>query len=473
MRQEDPRTQHTDPGPAMPGTAVMQQPAGYPAPPPPVPPSAGYRARLRRGILSHLAVALLAAAVAAGVTVAVDHPAASTSAVGQPPLPGASAVPAPAPTSSAAPGAAAGEQTVVNKVEPGLVTVTTTQQYDSQGGAGTGMIISPGGLVLTNNHVIAGATKITAALPATGRSYPARVIGYEKTGDIALIQLQGAAGLRTVPIGNSAGVRAGDTVVALGNADGQGTLIPAAGRVTGLGKTITATDQGSAAATETLHGMIQTSAGIVPGDSGGPLASSAGQVIGMDTAGSSISLAGQAPPAGFAIPINTALAVARQIAAGRASDTITIGYPPFLGIFIGSGTSASPQVQAEQQQAQAGFGDGFGGFGGFNGFGGPAGAQSPPACYTSNASLSVPATIAPAATGTLVDGTICGSPAAAAGLTSGSVITAVSGKPVGSPASLSSILATFRPGSKISLTWVTPSGRHITSSLQLIAGPAQ
>jgi S1-C subfamily serine protease len=296
MRQEDPRTQHTDPGPAVPGPAVMQQTVGYPPPPPPLPPSAGYRARPRRGILSHLAVAVLAAAVTAGVTVAVDHPAASTSTAGQPPLPGASVVPGPAPASGASPGGAADEQTVVNKVEPGLVTITTTQQYDSQGGAGTGMIISPSGLVLTNNHVIAGATKITATVPVTGRSYPARVIGYDKTGDIALIQLQGAAGLRTVPIGNSATVRAGDTVVALGNADGQGTL---------------------------------------------------------------------------------------------------------------------------------------------------------------------------------VDGTICGSPAAAAGLTGGSVITAVSGKPVGSPVSLSSILATFRPGSKITLTWVSPSGRHITSNLQLIAGPPQ
>ena len=111
---------------------------------------------------------------------------------------------------------------------------------------------------------------------------------------------------------------------------GQGTIIPAGGQVTGLDKTITAADQGGTASTETLHGMIQTNADVVPGDSGGPLATTAGQVIGMDTAGNNVSLA-QQQPTGFAIPINTALAVARQIAAGHASSAITIGYPPFLG----------------------------------------------------------------------------------------------------------------------------------------------
>jgi S1-C subfamily serine protease len=468
MRHEDPFTL-SSPGATAPGPRTMPGTGGSP-PPPPRPPR--YSAR-RRGLLSHLAVAALAAAVAAGVTVAVDHPAAPSSTIGQPSLPGASAVPVPGPAAGAVSRGTAGEQAVVNKVEPGLVVITTTQQYNSQAGAATGMVISQGGLVLTNNHVIAGATKITATALGTGRAYPARVVGYDKTGDIALIQLQGASGLRTVPVGNSAAVRRGDTVVALGNAEGQGTVVPAAGQVTGLGQTITASDQGGAAATETLHGMIQTSADIVPGDSGGPLVSAAGKVIGMDTAGSSISFAAQTSPAGFAIPINTALAVARQIAAGRAGNTITIGYPPFLGIFIGSGTSPSPQVQAQQQEAQNGFGDGFGGFGGFNGFGGLASPQPPPACYTSNASLSVPSAIAPAAAGTLVDGTICGSPAAAAGMTGGSVITAVNGTPVGSPASLTGILSTLRPGDKITVTWVSPAGQHLTSGVQLTAGPPQ
>src|ERR1700761_8795644 len=335
---------------------------GYP------PGSNGYppygRPRRRRGrhALSHGTVAVLAALAAVLITLQVTH-----SGTGN--LPGAGAVPAPA-SSAPAPAGVAGTAAVrqaVNKVGPGLVVINTTLQYSSEAAAGTGMVINADGLVLTNNHVISGSTKLTAKVSATGRTYPATVVGYDKTGDIALIRLQGAAGLKTVPVGNSAGVRTGEPVVALGNAEGQGTIIPAGGQVTGLDKTITAADQGSTASTETLHGMIQTNADVVPGDSGGPLATTAGQVIGMDTAGNNVSLA-QQQPTGFAIPVNTALAVARQIAAGHASTAITIGYPPFLGIFTSSGNSPNPQVQAQQQEGQNGFGDGFGGFGGFNGY---------------------------------------------------------------------------------------------------------
>jgi S1-C subfamily serine protease len=411
-----------------------------------------------RRLLRYVAVAVLAAAGGSAATLALYPPAAP-------------AVPSPAAMPSGGGTAPAGSvQQVVNRVEPGLVVITTSQHYDSAAGAATGMVISPRGLVLTNNHVIAGATKITATVVATGRAYPAAVVGYDKSADVALIQLRGAAGLPTVPVGSSATPRRGMPVVALGNADGQGTIIAAGGRITGLGKTITASDQGGSAATETLHQMIQTSAGIVAGDSGGPLASPAGQVIGMDTAGNSVSLSPQAPATGFAIPINSALAVARQIAAGHASAAVTIGYPPFVGIFTGGGTAASPQVQAQQQQAGGlgafgGFGFGFGGLGG-----GPAKA---PRCYTSSTSLVVPKAIAHVGSGALVDGTICGSPAATAGITGGSVITAIDGHPAGSPAHLMAMLARFRPGQAISLTWVSPAGQHTTSSLHLAAGPPQ
>jgi S1-C subfamily serine protease len=183
----------------------------------------------------------------------------------------------------------------------------------------------------------------------------------------------------------------------------------------------------------------------------------------MDTAGNNVSLAQQASSAGFAIPINTALSVARQIAAGHASSAVTIGYPPFIGIFVGPGTDSSPQAQAQAQQ-QNGFGNGFGGFGG---------SGTTPACYSSNANLAVPSSIAPAPSGALVDGTICGSPAALAGMTGGSVITAVNGQPVSSPDALTSTLARFRPGTTISVTWVSPAGKHTTTSMRLAAGPPQ
>ena len=405
------------------------------------------RPRRRRGsgnVLTHAIMTLLGAALAAGLLLAFYSPASGSS------LPGSGAVPSPG--SSAAP-LTGGEQGIVTKIEPGLVIINTTLQYDSEAAAGTGMVLNADGLVLTNNHVIEGSTKVSATLVSTGKTYPATVVGYDKTGDVALIQLRDASGLTTVPIGNSASVKVGNTVVALGNAEGQGSITATAGHVTALNQTITASDEGGSTASETLTGMIQTNADIVPGDSGGPLASSAG-VIGMDTAGNDAN--DQQASAGFAIPIGTALSVARQIAGGHASSVITIGYPPFVGIFIGSGSSSSPPVQEQQEEQQNGSGSG-----------------SAPACSTSNSDLTVPSAIAPVSSGTLVIGTICGSPSAAAGMTGGSVITAVNGQAVGSPDDLAGILARFHPGEVISVSWVSPSGQRTTSSLHLAAGPPQ
>jgi S1-C subfamily serine protease len=390
--------------------------------------------------LTHTIVAVLAAGLAVAVVLGFFSPASSS--------PGSGAVPSPA--ASSAP-LASSQQAIVNKVKPGLVLINTTLQYDSEAAAGTGMVVNADGLVLTNNHVIEDSTKITATVVSTGKTYQARVIGYDQTGDVALIKLQNASGLTTVPIGNSSSAKAGEAVVAMGNAEGEGRITPTPGRITALNQSITASDEAGSTTSETLHGTIETNADIVPGDSGGPLASSAG-VIGMDTAGNDPS--DSEPAAGFAIPINTALSVARQIAAGHASSVITIGYPPFLGIFIASGSSSNPQTQAQQQEQNGSSG-------------------STPSCYTSNADLNVPSTIAPVSSGTLIDGTICRSPAASAGLTGGAVITAVNGQAAGSPDNLASILSRFHPGDTISVTWVSPSGHRTTSSLHLTAGPPQ
>jgi len=397
--------------------------------------------------LTHTIVAVLAAGLAVAVVVGFFSPTSGGS------MPGSGAVPAPA--ASGAP-LARSQQDIVNKVKPGLVLINTALQYESEAAAGTGMVINADGLVLTNNHVIEDSTKITATVISTGKSYQARVVGYDETGDVALIQLQNASGLTTVPIGNSSSVKAANPVVAMGNAEGQGKITVTAGHITALNTTITASDEAGSTSTETLHGMIQTNADIVPGDSGGPLASSAG-VIGMDTAGNDSS-GQQGPAAGFAIPINTALSVARQIAADHASSVITIGYPPFIGVFIASGSSSDPQTQAQQQGQQNG---GFGGSG------------STPGCYNSNADVTVLSDIAPVSSGTLIDGTICGSAAAGAGLTGGAVITAVNGQAVGSPDDFASIMKRFHPGDTISVTWVSPSGQRTTSSLHLTAGPPQ
>jgi S1-C subfamily serine protease len=397
--------------------------------------------------LTHTIVAVLAAGLAVAVVLGFFSPGSGGS------QPGIGAVPAP--PASAAP-LAGGQQDIVTKIKPGLVLINTTLQYESEVAAGTGMVLNTDGLVLTNNHVIEDSTKITATVISTGKTYQAKVVGYDQTGDVALIQLQNASGLTTVPIGNSSSVKAGNAVVAMGNAEGQGKITATAGHITALNQTITASDEAASTSTETLHGMIQTNANIVPGDSGGALASSVG-VIGMDTAGDD-SGDQQGPAAGFAIPINTALSVARQIAAGHASSVITIGYPPFVGVFIASGSSSNPQTQAQQQGQQNG---GFGGSG------------STPGCYNSNADVTVPSDIAPVSSGTLIDGTICGSPAAAADMTGGAVITAVNGQAVGSPDDFASIMKRFRPGDTISVTWVSPSGQRSTSRLHLSAGPPQ
>ena len=439
---------------------------GHTTPLPPVPPPPPRR---RVGLLSYIAVALVAGALGAGSVVALYHPAANSSAapsarpsVRAPvPLP-STAVPVP---SNGGTGTTGGS---LSKVGQGIVIINTKLQYSSERAAGTGMVINAGdGLVLTNNHVIENATKITATVAATGQNFLAKVVGYDVTGDVALIQLQHPSGLHQVPVGDSGKVRTGDVVTALGNAEGQSKIVPATGHITGVNRSITASDQGGTVTSETLHGMLQTDAGIVSGDSGGPLVSAAGRVIGMDTAGNDVRYPDQQAAAGFAIPINTALSVAREIVAGHASSTISIGYPPFIGIYVGQGTSSDPQQQAAAQQQQNN--GGFGGFGGGNGFSGNgSGSQS---CYSNDSDLPVPNTIAPVSSGTLVVGTICSSPAAVAGVSAGSVITSVNGQAVGAPQTLHNALSKFRPGDTVSLTWVTPSGQHKTANMTLTEGP--
>ena len=349
---------------------------------------------------------------------------------------------------------------VAGKVEPGVVDITSALNYQSETAEGTGMVLNSNGLVLTNNHVINGANTVKATLVGSGnKSYTAQVVGYDATSDVALLQLEGASGLKTVSVGNSSQVSLGTPVLAIGNAGGQGgapTVAP--GIINATDRTITAGDEGSNT-TETLHGMLQTSAQIQPGDSGGPLANAAGKVIGMDTAASSSSSnSSSSSVLGYAIPINTALSIASDIAAGHGSSTIQIGLPGFLGVLVPQSSSSSPQQQAQQQQGQEG------------GFGGGGGSQS---CVTTNTSSSVPTTIAPASSGALIDNVLCGSAAASAGLGAGDVITAVNGQAVTSPGSLTTIMAKYHGGDKVSVNYVSTSGSKQNVSLTLGTSPAK
>src|SRR6478735_7107681 len=316
---------------------------GHTAPLPPMPPPPPRR---RVGLLSYVAVALVAGALGAGSVVALYHPASNSTAApsAQPSVPAplpSTAVPEP---SSGGNGTAGGS---LAKVGQGVVIINTSLQYSGERAAGTGMVINADkGLVLTNNHVIESSTKISATVAATGKNFQARVVGYDVTGDVALIQLQNPSGLHQVPLGDSGKVKVGDAVTALGNAEGRSQIVSAPGHITGVNRSITASDQGGTVTSETLHGMLQTDAGIVSGDSGGPLVNAAGQVIGMDTAGNDVRFPDQQAAAGFAI---------------------SIGYPPVIGVYVGQGTSSDPQQQAAEQQQNNGFGgNGFGG----NGFGG-------------------------------------------------------------------------------------------------------
>ena len=422
--------------------------AGWELPPPPRRP--GRRGRL--GV--YLAVAALAAVIGAGLTVALDQH-------GTGPAPGASGLPptdVPGPQHNAA---GTGSSSVLNrasveaKVEPGLVDLSATLGYASETAEGTGMVISRDGLVLTNNHVIDGATSVTARLAGSGRSFRARVIGYDSPDDVALLQLTGASGLATVSFGNSSQVRLGSAVLALGNAQGRGGVTPAAGTIDGLNRSIQASDQGSDSP-EDLNHMLQTNAQIQQGDSGGALANNAGQVIGMVTAANTGSDGQQAGTAGFAIPIDSALAIARQIAAGQASSKVHIGLPGFLGVEVAQSNSPSPRQQAADQQRVAG---GQGGNG--------------QACVTGGQEPGRPASIAPAGTGALVLGVVCGTAAQAEGLVPGDVITSVGGHAITTPGSLTTITSGYHPGEVVSVRWESTDGAGHTTQFALGAGPAR
>ena len=296
----------------------------------------------------------------------------------------------------------------------GVGVIDTNLAYQGGRAAGTGMVLTSSGEVLTNNHVIRGATAIKVVVPTTGRSFTAKVVGYDASDDVAVLQASGASNLKTISLGDSGTLNAGEAVTALGNAGGTGSVHSASGTVTGIDRAITVSDdQGGS---ESLTGMIETNASVQPGDSGGPLVNASGQAVGMDTAASVGDGVEQAAPSdGYAIPINKAMSIALQILRGDASATIHIGDTAFLGV----------EVEA-------------------NSYGG---------------------------SGAVITSVVPGSPADAAGLTPGDLITSVGGRTVSSPAGLTTIVATQNPGARISATYVDQEGMTQTANLALASGP--
>ncbi|AEI12768.1 S1C family serine protease [Cellulomonas gilvus] len=296
----------------------------------------------------------------------------------------------------------------------GVVTITSTLGYAQAESAGTGMVLTADGLVLTNNHVIDGATEIEVTVESTGTTYAATVVGTAPDSDVALLQLEDASGLTPVTIDDDGGVDVGDQVTAVGNAEGTGDLVAAAGTVTATEQTMTASTDGTDS--ETLSGLVQLQADVVSGDSGGPVLDDEGEVVGMTTAASS----GGVTTVAYAIDVQDALVLVRQIRSGDDSGGVTIGYPAFLGVSLATG---------------------------------PSGAGS--------------------AAGATIAGVVADTPAAEAGLEAGDTVTAVDGTAVSSGDELSSVLAGYAPGDEVTLTWTSGStGGTQTATVTLVQGPA-
>ncbi|MEG9224599.1 S1C family serine protease [Aeromicrobium sp. Sec7.5] len=290
--------------------------------------------------------------------------------------------------------------------EEGLVYINTVVGYGDGGGAGTGMILTSNGTILTNHHVIEGATSIEVEVVSTGETFEADVVGHDDSADVAVLQLQGASDLTPVDLDRNEQVAVGDEIVAVGNANGDGgAASAAAGVVTDLDLTITAR---SATGSEELTGLIEVDADVVSGDSGGVLLDADGEVIGMTTAASQ----GQADIVGYAVPIDDAVRIVRQIVAGEASDTIHIGDSAFLGVQL------DPQSQLP-----------------------------------------------------LVAGTLEDSAAAQARIPAGSTITAFDGTPVATADELSDLIAEHAPGDDVTVTWVDANGAEQTVTVTLGTGP--
>jgi S1-C subfamily serine protease len=408
----------------------------YPVPEPP-------RRHRARHALGLTATAVVAAALGAGVAVGFSSGSST----------GAAAATSKTELSTAQ---------IANRIDPGLVDVTSTLGFQQATAKGTGIVLTSNGEILTNNHVINGATSVSVTDIGNGKTYKAAVVGYDESKDVAVLQLTGASGLTVANLGDSSTVGVGNSVVALGNAEGLGgTPSVATGSVTALDQSITASDE-SSGTSEQLTGLIETNAGIEPGDSGGPLVNTHGQVVGMDTAamtnptfggegngglggssggsggfggsgggfggsgssGSSGSSGGSGSSSsgtgtstqGYAIPIDTALSIAKQIDSGDGSSTVHTGATAFMGVEIASTTGQSSGVEL-------------------------AGAQP-------------------------------GTPAAAAGLTEGDVITAINGTTVTTGTQISDGLIPLHPGNKVSVTWTDTSGQSHTTTLTLGTGPS-
>ena len=334
--------------------------------------SFGHQSRWRRFAIAVALAGLLGGVVGAGGVALFDRQ----------PL-------APSPPATTSPNVPA----LLAKVLPGVVSIHTSLATGGQG-AGTGMVITSDGEVLTNAHVVSGATTITVTRYGTSRALAARLVGASPEDDLALLHIDSQENLPTVSLGTSADVPVGAFVVAVGNALGLSAGTPSAteGIISAEGRSITNDQDGQAV---TLENLFQTDAAINPGNSGGPLFSSDGRVIGINTA-----VAGAAEGIGFAIPVDQAKDLLAHLRAGGMTGTPLA----FLGV---EGVSLTPAIA-----------DAYGLL---------------------------------ASAGVVVFRVVAGSPADAAGLLPDDVVVAIDGAPVNDAIQLRRLVASSKVGQRLQL----------------------
>lgn len=295
---------------------------------------------------------------------------------------------------------------VAAKVAPGVVSILTEVQTKTLFGqsmtstaAGTGMIVTDDGYVLTNKHVIDGAKTIRIVLDDGTTFDKVEVVGTDPTNDVAYLKIKDASGLPTVTLGNSKTVSAGQQVIAIGNALGQFQNTITSGIISGTGRIITATNE-DYTESEDLIDMIQTDAAINSGNSGGPLVNAAGEVIGINTATTN-----EADGIGFAIPISSVKGMLNNIIQNSSAER------SYLGVYY---VTLTPDIASEYNLPVS------------------TGAY----VYSTNKS----------------DAIVANGPAAKAGMKTKDIITKINGIPVGSAGSVSTLIGEYMPGDTIQVT---------------------
>lgn len=309
---------------------------------------------------------------------------------------------------------------VVEKVSPSIVSIVTETQAASlrgittEAGAGTGMIVSANGYILTNKHVIEGADRVTV-VRSDGTTYEnARLVGTDPLNDIAFLKIDGVSDLPTVELGDSSSLRVGQSVVAIGNSLGQYQNTVTSGIVSGVGRPVSAQ---SGDTVENLNDLIQTDAAINPGNSGGPLLNLQGQVIGINTA-----VAQDAQGIGFAIPISAAKGMIKGVVANGKVERAYIGV---------NYVTITPEVARQY-----------------------------------NLTVKTGAYVVASQQGR--SAVVSGSPADRAGIKEGDIVTRVNGVDVGKAGDVASLVGEYAPGDTIELTLLRE-GRPQTVRVGLVA----